>query len=373
MRNRTIAATAPSRRQFLGLLGAGASLAVLRPGTLRAAPVVETSAKVGDGLYELAFSSTSGLVHVAAVGARGANDAKILGLDARSLAVRSVISLGEDAAFGLTTNDRRGLLFATGTRSGAFKIIDIRSGSVRAKLTQGESSHLRQVVADVARDRAFATSFGARDRPSAIWVVDTAGDRIANVITEGLEGGITGLAFDAANDRLFATALTANEVVEVSLSRNAGIRRFASGGEGTVNIAFDPASGRLFCANQRSGTLTVLNAASGEVVKSIETGAGALGVTLSADGGICYVANRGAGTVSLVDTRTMAVVASLATGTHPNTVTVDPSSGLAYVSNKARAQPRGPRPAAGQAPAAPPPQPVAVEDPNGDTVSIIRL
>jgi YVTN family beta-propeller protein len=363
------------RRHFFALLGAGAGLAAMRPGPAGAAPAVERSVKVGVGLYELAVNTASNLVHVAAVGARGQNAAKILGLDLTTLEQRSAIELGEDAAFGLTSNNRRGLLLATGTRSGAFKVIDVRTGTVRARLTQGEGSHLRQVVADEARDRAFATSFGARDRPSAIWVVDTAGDRIANVITEGLEGGITGLAFDPAGDRLFVTALTANEVVEVSLARNAGIRRFATGGEGAINLAFDPASGRVFCANQRSGTLTVLNAATGELVKSIETGAGALGVTLSADGGICYVANRGAGTVSVVETRGLTVVANLATGTHPNTVAVDRRSGLAYVSNKARMPPRQPRPAAGAAPAAQPPAPPAPPqpDPNGDTVSIIRL
>lgn len=358
----SLARPAVSRRHLLALLGAGAAIGALRPAAVSAAPAVEKTAKVGTGLYELVVSSTSGLVHVAAVGARGENAARIIGLDPRTLEARATIGLGQDAAFGLAVNDRRGLLLATGTRAGAFKIIDIRGGTVRARLTQGEGSHLRQVVADEARDRAFATSFGARDRPSAIWVVDTAADRIATVITEGLEGGITGLAHDPNGDRLFVTALTSNEVVEVSLTRNAGVRRFPSGGEGPINIAFDPASGRLFCANQRSGTLAVLNAASGEVVKSIETGAGALGVALSADGGIAYVANRGAGTTSVVDTRTLAVVANLATGTHPNTVAVDRRSGLAYVSNKARGLPRG-------APRDQPPP----EDPNGDTVSIVRL
>lgn len=359
-------ATRPAvpRRHLLALLGAGSALAAMRPGAAGAAPAVEKTLKVGTGLYELVASGASGLVHVAAVGARGANAARIIGLDPRTLETRSTIELGQEAVFGLAANDRRGLLLGTGTRSGAVMVIDIRSGTVRARLTHGEGAHLRQVVADEARDRAFATSFGARGRPSAIWVVDTAGDRIASVITEGLDGGISGIAHDPAGDRLFATALAANEVVEVSLARNAGVRRFASGGEGTINIAFDPASGRLFCANQRSGTLTVLNAASGEVVKSIGTGAGALGVALSADGAIAYVANRGAGTVSIVDTRALTVVASLPTGTHPNTVAVDRRSGLAYVSNKARMAPRG-------QPGSPPPPPV--EDPNGDTVSIIRL
>lgn len=350
-----------SRRHLLALFGATGAAATLHPRPAAAAPAIEKSLKVGTGLYELAVSTKTGLVHVAAVGARGANDAKILGLDPQTLETRATIALGEDAAFGLTANDRRGLLLATGTRSGAFKIIDPTTGTIRARVTQGEGSHLRQVVADEAQDRGFATSFGARDRPSSIWVVDTAAGQLTTVITEGLEGGITGLAFDAANNRLFATALMSNEIVEVSLARNAGVRRFPSGGDSAVNVAFDPRSGRLFCTNQRSGNMAVLNAASGEIVKVIETGAGALGVTLSPDGGLCYVANRGAGTTSVIETRGLTVVANLPTGTHPNTVAIDPRSGLAYVSNKARGLPRGaPR---DQAPP---------EDPQGDTVSIIR-
>jgi DNA-binding beta-propeller fold protein YncE len=66
---------------------------------------------------------------------------------------------------------------------------------------------------------------------------------------------------------------------------------------------------------------------------------------------------------SLVDTRALTVLASLATGTHPNTVALDRRTGLAYVSNKARS---APRPSQGQPPAPAP------DDPNGDTVSLIR-
>jgi len=357
------------RRHLLALLGASAALAALPPRRAVAAPAIETTLKVGAGLYELAVSEATNLLHVAAIGGRGANAASILGLDLHTLETRSTIALGQDAAFGLAANNRRGLLLATGTRNNAMMIFDARTGTMRAKLTREGEAHLRQVVVDEARDRAFATDF-ARNGLSRVWVLDTAGDRIASVISEGMEGGITGLAFDAANDRLFLTALTSNEIVEVSLARNAVVRRFPTGGEGAVNVAFDAASGRLFCTNQRSGTLTVLNAASGEVIKSIGTGAGALGVTLTADGATCFVANRGAGTTSVVETRGLTVVASLATGTHPNTVAIDRRSGLAYVSNKARVAPRAPRPAEGQAAAPPPPPP---EDPNGDTVSIIRL
>lgn len=345
-----------SRRGALALFGAGALTLACRP-AFAAAAVEKTVKLAPGGLYELVVSHATGLVHVAAAGPRGSKEAKILGLDPRTLEVKATIELGEEAAFGLAANDRSGMLFATGTRAGTLLVIDPKAGAVKARIAEGEGAHLRQVIVDEANDRAFVTVFGARDKPSAIWVVDTAANRIASVITEGLEGGIIGVAHDPAGDRLFATALQSNEVVEVSLSRKAGIRRFASGGEGAINIAFQAGSQRLFVTNQKSGQLTVLDAASGQVVKALETGAGALGVTLSGDGSLAYVANRGAGTVSVIDAKALELKANLATGSQPNTVAVDRRSGLAYVTNKARSAPRGQPP---------------VEDPNGDTVSLIR-
>ncbi|MFT8245741.1 YncE family protein [Roseomonas sp. BN140053] len=309
------------------------------------------------GLYELVVSATTDLLHVASTGERGANNAKVFGLDLRTLEVRSSIDLGTDAVFGLGLNDRTGTLFGTDTRGGRLLAIDLRSGTVKARIAEGEGAHIRQVVVDEARNRAFVSIYGHQDKPSAIWVVDTAANAVSGVIRQGLEGGITGLAFDPAGERLFATALSSNEIVEVSLANQGAVRRFASGGEGPINIAFSPAGGRLFCTNQKSGQLAVLEAASGQVVQRLDTGAGALGVTLSRDGALAYVANRGAGTVSVVDTRALAVTANLRTGTHPNTVAIDHRSGVAYVSNKARMAPRGQPP---------------VADPEGDTVTMIR-
>ncbi|MFC7610619.1 hypothetical protein [Teichococcus aestuarii] len=63
---------------------------------------------------------------------------------------------------------------------------------MKARIGEGEGAHLRHVVVDEARNRAFVSVFGYRDKPSAIWVVDTAANTLAHVITEGLEGGISG-------------------------------------------------------------------------------------------------------------------------------------------------------------------------------------
>lgn len=348
------------RRGALSLLGAALAARALpaaaATGTAtNAAPAVERTAAVAPGLYELAPSSTTGLLHVASTGPRGGEEAAILGLDPDTLAVRSRVAMGSDPGFGVAVNDRAGILLTTQTRHGSVAVIDLRSGAVRARIAEGEGAHVRQVLVDAPNDRAFVSVFGFRDKPSAVWVLDTARGAVDHVIAEGLEGGISGLAHDPAGDRLFAADLPGNQIVEISLARRAGVRRFASGGEGPINLALS--GSRLFCSNQKSGELVALDAGSGNVIGKAATGAGALGVTLSPDARRLFVANRGAGTVSVLDPADLAVLASLRTGTHPNTVAMDPAGGRAWVSNKARATPRGQTP---------------VADPEGDTVSIIR-
>ena len=351
-----------TRRGFGTLLGGAALLAGTR--TASAAATVEKTVKATvPGLYEVVVSTSSNLVHVASTGARGANNAAVLGLDLRTLEQRSAIPLGADGVFGLAVNDRTGTLYGTATRAGQLLAVDIKSGTVKARIAQGENAHLRQPVTDEERNRVFVSVFGVRDKPGAVWVVDGAAAKVVNVI-EGLDGGVAGLVYDPTHNRLFGTALQPNQVIEISLERGAAVRRFACGGEAPINLAFDGKSGRLYCANEKSGTVTAIDTVSGNVTATLNTGAGALGVTLTADGRTLLVANRGAGTVSVVDTASMQVTASLATGTHPNTVAVDDRSGLAYVSNKAKMGERG---QPGQAPQPPP------EDPNGDTVSLLKL
>ncbi|MBO1074562.1 YncE family protein [Roseomonas marmotae] len=351
------------RRRVLGLLAAtlaaGAGFRAAAAATAGGeAPAVLRSARVYPGLYEVVVSRATGLVHVAATGPRGANAARILGLDPQSLEVRSQIELGDEPAFGLGLNDVTGVVYTSNTRSGTVSAIDLKAGKVLATLSGGEGGHPRQLLVDEAANRVYVSNFGSRGKPSAIWVIDGTTNTLAGVITEGLaEGGITGLTLDKAGNRLFATALTSNEVVEISLAGGGATRRFPSGGEGPINLAFDPAGQRLFVTNQKSNTLTVLDAATGALVKSLPTGEGPLGVALSPARGLVYVACRRSGTVELFNARDLAPLSSLQTGTHPNTIAIDPRSGLAYVTNKARSGGRG----------APP-----VDDPDGDTVSIIR-
>lgn len=342
-----------SRRSLLGLMASAAVIGRIAPAS--AAPAIGGNRRIAPGLYEIVVNPTANRVYVASAGQRGANDASILVLDPVTLEASSAIELRDEPAFGLALNNKTQTLYTTNTRSGSVSAIDLRDNSA-VKISEGEGAHLRQVLVDEDSNTVYASSFGAKEKPSAVWIIDGAAKKVAGTIGD-LKGGIAGLALDKAGKRLFATAMGENAIVEIDLVSRTEKRRFPSGGERPINLAFDAANGRLLVANQGSGDMTVLNAADGKLLNTVKTGEGALGLTLSPGNGLVYVANRGAGTVSVIDGKSLSVLANLATGTHPNTVAVDPRTNFAYVTNKAKMSPRGQPP---------------VEDPNGDTVTIIK-
>jgi YVTN family beta-propeller protein len=357
-----------ARATTLGALALG-----LLAGTALAEPRIDQSLKVAPGgLYEVAVSPSTKTVYVASTGKRGENNARVVALDAETLATKSSIDVSASPVFGLGINDETQTLYGTDTRGGALVVIDLKTGKVVTSIKAGEKAHVREAIVDPVTNRVYVSVFGMAARPAKgdrpameatngqIWIVDGAANKIEHVI-DNPGTGIGGLALDSEENRLYATDMSSHEVIAIDLLKREVAAKYPAGGDSPINIAIDAKADHLFVANQGSGELTVLNAKDGTLLKSVKTGEGALGVAFNAKTNQVYVSNRKAGTVSVVDATSYDVVSSLPTGTLPQTVAVDSSTGTVYVSNKARGVPR-------DAPKDTPP----VEDPNGDTVSIIR-
>lgn len=355
----------------LGMFSAGIGTALLltaAPALAQRGASIGQSAKIGTGLYEIAASPSTGTVYVAAAGSgRGASatPAAVYVLDGRTLTVTKKFDVSAAPAYGLGFNDKTQTLYTSNTRSGSVSAIDVKSGKITEIKTPADpQGHLRELAVDEANNVVYVSSFGDQGK---LWIIDGKTNTVTKVI-DNVGNGTSGLALDPTGKRLFLTNMNANEVAVLDTATGQVTARYPAGGERPSNLAFDAASGHLLVANQ-SGTVTVLDTtAGGKVLNTVTTGAGTLDVELNPVTGMAYAANRSAGTVSVIDAKTYAVVATLPTGT-ANTIAVDSKSGLVYVTNKMRPQPRGGRQGAG-APATPPPTPV--DDPNGDSVTLIR-
>lgn len=343
----------------------GAALALAAAPASAAAPVIEKSVKPAAGLYEIVASPSTGTVYVAGTGAPGA---RIVALDAATLQTKSSIDVSAAPLFGLGLNEKTQTLYGTATRTGVVSAIDLASGKVVASIRHGEGAHVREAIVDEAANRVYVSIVagrgpvqqGATPEPSSVWVIDGRTNTLADVIPVEA-AALTGIALDAQAQRLYGTAMGSNEIVVVDLAQKKLVQRWSAGGEGPTNLVLDPATQRLFVANQQTGTLTVLDARDGRLLKSVQTGDGALSVAFHPGRQQVYVANRQAGTLTVVDAKSYEVIANLPTGTLPQTIAIDSKTGLVYVTNKARGRPRN---APADAPAA--------EDPAGDTVTLIR-
>lgn len=330
-----------------------------------AQPQVEATHKVAaGGIYELVYNPTTDSVLVAAAGQRGQENAgRVVELNAETLQPIKEYDVSEAPFYGLALNNTTQILYGSATRAGQVAALDLKSGEIVAII--GADAHTRQLAVDEASNTIYVSVVGSRNPnaenpvPSELWAIDGATQTLRDRFK--IEGTLTGLALDTAAGRAYMTDMNSNEVVVVELATGYVITKWPTHGESSINVAFDPESERLFVASQGSGTLSVLDSRSGELLGKVETGAGAHGVIYNAISDQVYVTNRQASTTSVVDGTSYEVLVNLETGTLPQSVTMDTASNIVYANAKARGLPRN-------APADAPP----VIDENGDTVVRIR-
>lgn len=312
--------------------------------------------KVGKGLYEVIANDKGDLIYVTATAPanRGGEGARILEIDAKTLAIKRKINVEEAPGFGLAINNKTKTLYTTNSRTGGISAIDLKSGTIKAVVQDPETpkSHTFKVLVDEDTNTVYVS---VAARPSQVWIVDGKTNAITKVIKD--TGDLaTGLSLDKANKKLYVSNRGKNEILVIDLKTQSVAGSFPSGGEAPMHQYFDAATNRLFVVNLTSGNLSVLDTKNnGAILKTVPTGKSALGIAYNPVNKNIYVTNRLAGTVSVINSQTYDIVSTIKTGTYPNTVSIDKKSGNAFVTNKAKSNREGP----------------PVDDPEGDTVSII--
>lgn len=328
-----------------------------------AAPTIAAKVKIEEGgIYQIVHNEETDSVYVAVPGGEGS----VVVLDDETLAVKDRIDVSQAPVFGLGLNKETQILYGTATRGEQLVAVDLAKGSVIAALSHGENGHVREIAIDEDRNLIYVSVVGQRRGanpdapPSEVWVIDGETHQMSHVISDPTQT-IIGIGINDDGDRIYVTDMNLHHIVEIDTESREILNTWPSGGEAPMNVVHDEDSNRLFVANQGSGTLTVLNATTGELLKSVATGEGALGVAFNERANQIYVTNRRAGTTSVVDGTSYEILANLETGTFPQTVVVNEDDNLVYVTNKARGLPRNA-----------PPDAEPVIDDNGDTVVIIR-
>jgi len=130
---------------------------------------------------------------------------------------------------------------------------------------------------------------------------------------------------------LFTEDAYNNEVVVLNF--NGGVVRRIKVGREPHDIALSPDGNFVVTGNFGDGTVSVINARTFVLEKTIPTGSGAHGVVFSADGKFLFVANAKENTLSIIDVPSFEKQVKIKTGDFPEYVGVTPDGSKIFTTN----------------------------------------
>ena len=188
-------------------------------------------------------------------------------------------------------------------------LIDLSSGESRATLATGHAPHEIAVSPDGAT--AVVTNYGDRETPGhTLTVVDVTASQVLRTIDLGKHERPHGIRF-VGPDRVVVTTEGSAHLLSVDIAEGIVLQAIPTAQEVSHMVATAADGQRAFVANIGSGTVTVVDLASGEKITDLATGEGAEGIALHPHGREIWVGNRAADTLSIVDPVTLEIVASL--------------------------------------------------------------
>ena len=209
------------------------------------------------------------------------------------------------------------------------------------KIATGHGPHEAAVSPDGRR--AYVANYGLtgvfregerRDEPGhTLSVIDLERRAVVDTFDLGEFTKPHGMAVSADGRRLWVTCEGAQAVLELDTASGRILTSWRTGQEVSHMLVPTPDERKLYIANLRSGTASVIDRAAG-MVRTILTGEGAEGIDVTPDGREVWVTNRAAQTVTVIEVATDSIVTAFDSGGQmPIRVKFTPDGREAWISN----------------------------------------
>ncbi len=143
-----------------------------------------------------------------------------------------------------------------------------------------------------------------------------------------------GVGLSADEHELFIAATRSNRVFVIDTSDMEVKEVLATHQKATHMIYLDPDRTRIYIPNIGSDNITIMDAATREIITHIPVGAGPEGAAVHPDGRTLYVANQHDNNLHVIDLESYEVVASRRLGTCPIRLTFTPDGRYALIPNR---------------------------------------
>jgi YVTN family beta-propeller protein len=220
-------------------------------------------------------------------------------------------------------------------------LVDPSTLETMAKITTGLGPH--EVAVSPDGRTAYVTNYGMfavfkegqrQDHPgNTITVIDLERRAVRDTFDLGAYTKPHGLWVSRDGGLLWVACEGAQTVLEMDAASGTIQRTWKTGQEISHMLVPTPDETKLYVANIRSGSVTVIERATDRVT-SLPTGEGAEGIDVTPDGREVWVTNRGAHTVAVIPTARDAVAERFTSGGQmPIRVKFTPDGREAWISN----------------------------------------
>jgi DNA-binding beta-propeller fold protein YncE len=195
-----------------------------------------------------------------------------------------------------------GTLVVTNKGAASASIIDVASGNTHATVPTGAGPH--EVVLTADGRTAVVTDYGAQQGGNTLTVIDVAGRRVARTVDLGQHRRPHGIAF-LPGDSLVAVTSEASRNVVIVHPASGQIRRvIPTQNPGSHMLAFGTAADRIYTGDMQSNTVSVLDPATGEYLRSFPVPPVPEAIGVPPDGRQVWVGSNEEGTVNVLDPST---------------------------------------------------------------------
>lgn len=250
-------------------------------------------------------------------------------LSAAAVALLSLTPHSASAEWPVTTE---GTLLVMNKSDNTVTLVDLGSGETVATLPTGIEPHEGAASPDgglVVISNTDYKDSGAH----TLTVIDVPGRKVKATIPLGDYANPHGIVFMPDGKRVIATVEGSQAVVLVDVSAGKVEKAIKTPGLPCHMVVPTPDGRKAFATSISLGALVVLDLEKGEMTKTIATGKGAEGFDISPDGKEIWVGNRAEDTITVVDAASLEIVGSIESKGFPIRLKFTISGEHALVSN----------------------------------------
>ena len=223
-----------------------------------------------------------------------------------------------------------GTIVITNKSPATATIIDVGSGKALATLPTGQGPH--EVIMSRDGRVAVVSDYGAQGPGgNSLTIIDVPGLRVARTIDLGQYRRPHGMVFLPGDSLVAVTSEATGNVVIVNVGAGAVRRAIPTTQNGSHMVAVVADGSRMYTGNIGSGTVSELNTATGELVRTFPVPAQPEAINVTPDGAEVWVGSNATGKVSVVDPKSGNVTTAAEGVSWPYRVLFSPDRKLTFL------------------------------------------